>query len=398
MLAELEERGRVILFIDEIHTVIGAGATSGGSMDASNLLKPALMTGKIRCIGSTTYSEFKKFFERDHALARRFQRIEVPAATLDETYQILLGLRGVYETHHGISYENEALKAAVDLSDQFLNEKHLPDKAIDLIDEAGAWKRLQVEVESTVQSAAAGGERSLTNVSDERGVVNLSARLPVVNTKDIEKVISKIARIPEKSVSAGETDRLFHLADALRTKIFGQDEAVDQVAAAIKRSRAGFRKADKPVASFLFVGPTGVGKTELARSLAEELGISLHRFDMSEYQEKHTVSRLIGSPPGYVGYDEGGILTDAIRKTPHAVLLLDEIEKAHQDIFNVLLQMMDCATLTDNMGRKADFRNVVIIMTSNAGAREIGKTKIGFNGGEVNFAGPGRCRSACLFA
>ncbi len=408
VLQEVEKRGNIILFIDEIHTVIGAGATSGGSMDASNLLKPALMSGKLRCIGSTTHSEFKKFFEKDHALARRFQRIEVPETTREETYRILLGLRGVYEIHHGVSYDDEALRAAVDLSDQFLNEKHLPDKAIDLMDEAGAWKRLQMESLSRSDSTGTKSiprSRAAQEIQEDRpidegrietadenpfigpkgDVSTVQPAIPSIETKDIEKVLARMARIPEKSISTGETDRLRHLSETLRAKIFGQDEAVEAVAEAIKRSRAGFRKPDKPVASFLFVGPTGVGKTELARNLADELGISLHRFDMSEYQEKHTVSRLIGSPPGYVGYDDGGILTDSIRKTPHAVLLLDEIEKAHPEIFNVLLQMMDYSTLTDNMGRKADFRNVIIIMTSNAGAREIGRTKLGFGVGEVSF-------------
>jgi len=402
VLKDLEERDRVILFIDEIHTVIGAGATSGGSMDASNLLKPALMSGKLRCIGSTTYDDFKKFFEKDHALARRFQRIEVPEPSRDETFQILLGLRGAYEAHHGVVYEDDALRAAVDLSDQFLNEKHLPDKAIDLIDEAGAWKRLHEEKKSGNYNSPE-SDKAETEITEEGASGNEplpgdlfagnppvegtagKENYPAVEVSDIEKVLAKIARIPEKTVSAGETDRLKSLSDALKGVIFGQDSAVDEVAAAIKRSRAGFRRSDKPVASFLFVGPTGVGKTELARSLALELGVPLHRFDMSEYQEKHTVSRLIGSPPGYVGYEEGGILTDAIRKTPHAVLLLDEIEKAHQDVYNILLQMMDYATVTDNMGRKADFRNVVIIMTSNAGAREIGKPRIGFAGGEFSY-------------
>jgi len=417
VLKDLETRDRVILFIDEIHTVIGAGATSGGSMDASNLLKPALMSGKLRCIGSTTYDDFKKFFEKDHALARRFQRIEVPEPSKDETFQILLGLREAYEEHHGVVYEDDALRAAVDLSDQFLNEKHLPDKAIDLIDEAGAWKRLHEEKLSGRYSSPGDAETEngvekedipktgpvpgdlFTESSNDNPPTNGQQNdkhssvpeileqefRPKVEVPDIEKVLAKIARIPEKTVSAGETDRLKSLSDALKALIFGQDSAVDEVAAAIKRSRAGFRRPDKPVASFLFVGPTGVGKTELARSLALELGVPLHRFDMSEYQEKHTVSRLIGSPPGYVGYEEGGILTDAIRKTPHAVLLLDEIEKAHQDVYNILLQMMDYATVTDNMGRKADFRNVVIIMTSNAGAREIGKSRIGFTGGEFSY-------------
>jgi len=405
VLKDLENRDRVILFIDEIHTVIGAGATSGGSMDASNLLKPALMSGKLRCIGSTTYDDFKKFFEKDHALARRFQRIEVPEPSRDETFQILMGLRSAYEAHHGVVYEDDALRAAVDLSDQFLNEKHLPDKAIDLIDEAGAWKRLHEEKKSGTYNLRGDSEaekavqddtsREILPVPGDLFAANAEnpqpeqepkqETFPKVEVTDIEKVLAKIARIPEKTVSAGETDRLKTLSDALKSVIFGQDSAVDAVASAIKRSRAGFRRPDKPVASFLFVGPTGVGKTELARSLASELGVPLHRFDMSEYQEKHTVSRLIGSPPGYVGYEEGGILTDAIRKTPHAVLLLDEIEKAHQDVYNILLQMMDYATVTDNMGRKADFRNVVIIMTSNAGAREIGKPRIGFAGGEFSY-------------
>ena len=354
VLKELEEIDNVILFIDEIHTIIGAGSVSGGSMDASNLLKPALVRGKLRCIGSTTYDEFKKHFEKDHALARRFQKIDVPETTVEETTQILKGLQNVYEEHHGVIYTDEAIEAAVTLSDLYINEKHLPDKAIDLIDEAGAWKRLQAEKNGT-----AGEDQTITD-------------------KDVEKVVSTIARIPEKSVSANETDRLRDLDSALKKNLFGQDEAVDAVTLAIRRSRAGFRQENKPIASFLFVGPTGVGKTELARLLASELGVSLNRIDMSEYQEKHTVSRLIGSPPGYVGYEEGGLLTDTIRKNPHAVLLLDEIEKAHPDVFNILLQMMDYATVTDNMGRKADFRHAVIIMTSNAGARDIGKSVIGF--------------------
>ena len=446
VIKELEARENVILFIDEIHTVIGAGAASGGSMDASNLLKPALMSGKIRCIGSTTYDEFKKFFQKDHALARRFQRIDVPETTRDETYRILLGLRGAYEAHHRVSYSDEALHAAVDLSDQFLNEKHLPDKAIDLIDEAGAWKRLNEEAARIAGGEAAVEDSEADSAGDLRGAAgNLefdfagaegdseadrgsaeggsglsgegpalregfasgaggrlpaeaglppqaapsappdTSKIPLIEVTDIEKVLSKIAGIPEKTVSAGENERLQFLEQTLRERIYGQDEAVSDVAEAVKRSRAGFRKPDKPVAGFLFVGPTGVGKTELARGLADELGVPLHRFDMSEYQEKHTVSRLIGSPPGYVGYDDGGMLTDAVRKTPHAVLLLDEIEKAHQDIYNILLQVLDYATLTDNMGRRADFRNVVIIMTSNAGARDIGKPRIGFGGGEISF-------------
>ncbi len=359
VLGELEDIDKAILFIDEIHTIIGAGAVSGGSMDASNLLKPALVKGSLKCIGSTTYDEYKKHFEKDHALVRRFQKIDINEPTVEETFQILKGLRSVYEQHHGVLYTDEALKSAVELSDQYLNERRLPDKAIDVIDEAGAWKRL---------------------FSEKNG----DTLIPEIKEKDIELVISKIAGIPEKSVSVSETEKLKSLDSILKKEIFGQDIAVMDVVTAVKRSRAGFRNPDKPVASFLFVGPTGVGKTELAKKLAEEMGIALHRFDMSEYQEKHTVSRLIGSPPGYVGFEEGGLLTDSIRKTPHAVLLLDEIEKAHKDVFNILLQMMDYATVTDNMGRKADFRNVIIIMTSNAGAGDLGKALIGFGDTLVN--------------
>lgn len=355
VIRELEKKERVILFIDEIHTIVGAGAVSGGSLDASNILKPAIASGRIRCLGSTTYDEFKKYFERDRALSRRFQKIEVTETTPEETFQILQGLRDRYEKYHQVKYTDEALQSAVDLSDQYINDRFLPDKAIDVIDEAGAYMRILAF----------------------RGGLTTSPE-PVLTQTDIEKVVSKIAKIPEKTVSASEVDRLMTLSEDLRNVIFGQDAAIDAVVQAVKNSRAGFREPNKPVANFLFVGPTGVGKTELARQLADNLGIAMHRFDMSEYQERHTVSRLIGSPPGYVGYDEGGLLTDAIRKTPHAVLLLDEVEKAHPDIFNVLLQIMDYATLTDNAGRKADFRNVILIMTSNAGARELGKSSIGF--------------------
>jgi len=354
IIKELEKRDNVILFIDEIHTVVGAGAVSGGSMDASNMLKPALASGRIRCIGSTTFEEYKKYFEKDRALSRRFQKIEVEEPTEEETVEILQGLRSKYEEFHNVEYTDEALQTAVHLSALYINDRHLPDKAIDVIDECGAYIRMRVEASEH------------------------QAEPVVISEADIEKVISKMAKIPERSVSVSEKDRLQSLLPDLKQVVFGQDQAVDAVVQAVKRSRAGFRNADKPVASFLFVGPTGVGKTELARQLAATLGIEMLRYDMSEYQEKHTVSRLLGSPPGYVGYEEGGLLTDSIRRNPHAVLLLDEIEKAHPDIFNILLQMMDYATVTDNTGKKADFRNVIIIMTSNAGAREIGRPMIGF--------------------
>ncbi|MCX7787153.1 MAG: ATP-dependent Clp protease ATP-binding subunit ClpA [Spirochaetes bacterium] len=354
VISRLQQEEKVILFIDEIHTIVGAGAVSGGAMDASNLLKPALQSGTLRCIGSTTYEEYRKFFEKDRALARRFQKIEVPEPSIDDTVKILEGLQEKYETHHSVKYTKEALRAAVELSAKLINDRFLPDKAIDVMDEAGAWMRMNTYRE---------GQETV---------------IPEVTEADIEKVVAKIAKVPERSVSYSERDRLKSLLPELKKRIFGQDEALVAVTEAVKRSRAGFRNPNKPIASFLFVGPTGVGKTELARSLADILGITLIRFDMSEYQERHTVSRLIGSPPGYVGYEEGGLLSEAIRKTPHAVLLLDEIEKAHQDIFNVLLQIMDYATLTDNSGKKADFRNVILIMTSNAGARDIGKPLIGF--------------------
>jgi len=359
---ELESREKSILFIDEIHTVVGAGSVSGGSMDASNLLKPILSSGKLRCIGSTTYEDFKKYFDKDRALSRRFQKVEIPEPTVDETRRILAGLKDRYEAYHGVTYTEEALRAAADLAARYVNDRHLPDKAIDVMDEAGAWVKIY----------------GMPPAPDAPGS-GAPAVKPVVDLAVVEKVVARMAKVPEVSVSASERTRLADLAAQLKKAVFGQDRAVEAVAAAIKRSRAGFAaREEKPVASFLFVGPTGVGKTELARRLASVLGVSLLRFDMSEYQEKHTVSRLVGAPPGYVGYDEGGLLTDAVRKTPHAVLLLDEIEKAHPDIFNMLLQVMDYATLTDNNGRKADFRNVVLIMTSNAGAREIGRPLVGF--------------------
>jgi len=357
VIGELQKQEKVILFIDEIHNIVGAGAVSGGSMDASNILKPALATGKLRCIGSTTYDEYRKYFEKDGALSRRFQKIEVPEPTIEETFQILQGIKKRYEEYHHVSYSEEALRAAVELSHKYIYDRKLPDKAIDVIDEAGA----------------------ITNIT-----IDDPAMEKTIDQHNIEAVVAKIARIPEKSVSSSELDRLRDLETELKQKIFGQDSAVELVVEAIRRSRAGFREPQKPVASMLFVGPTGVGKTELARQLAETMGVPLLRYDMSEYQEKHTVAKFVGAPPGYVGYEEGGLLTEAIRKNPHAVLLLDEIEKAHTDIFNTLLQVMDYATLTDNNGRKADFRNVVILMTSNAGAREIGKQMIGFEAKATN--------------
>ncbi|MBP7096190.1 MAG: AAA family ATPase, partial [Spirochaetia bacterium] len=367
---ELLKKDKAILFIDEIHTIVGAGAVSGGSMDASNLLKPALTSGKLRCIGSTTFEEYQKFFDKDRALSRRFQKIDIVEPTHAEAVEILKGLRAKYEEFHKVSYDDEAIELAVKLSAQYVVERRLPDKAIDVIDEAGAWARMRAYKEAAEAAAGAPSEGA-------EGALPEEAVLPI-GRKEIETVVARIARIPEATVTSDERDKLAGLETELKSSVFGQDAAVEAVAKAVKRSRAGFRAPDKPVANFLFVGPTGVGKTELAKRLAERLGVALHRYDMSEYQEKHTVSRLIGSPPGYVGYEEGGLLTDAVRKTPHAVVLLDEIEKAHPDVYNILLQIMDYATLTDNQGRKADFRNVILIMTSNAGARDIGKPMIGF--------------------
>ena len=358
----LLKKEKAILFIDEIHTIIGAGAVTGSTLDASNLLKPALTSGNLRCIGSTTYEEYNKIFEKDRALSRRFQKIDIVEPTIQETVEILKGLRPKYEKYHNVRYSDETLEITVKLAAQFITERKLPDKAIDVIDEAGAMARIRADKEK---------DETDTTMVD-------------ISPHDIEVVIAKIARIPERTVSSSEKDKLATLEDSLKEEVFGQDQAIEAVVKAVKRSRAGFRATDKPIANFLFVGPTGVGKTELARQLSKHLGITLHRFDMSEYQEKHTVSRLIGSPPGYVGYEEGGLLTDAIRKTPNSVVLLDEIEKAHSDIYNILLQIMDYATLTDNQGRKADFRNVILIMTSNAGARDIGKPLIGFGDQQVS--------------
>ncbi|MDR2741717.1 MAG: ATP-dependent Clp protease ATP-binding subunit ClpA [Treponema sp.] len=362
---EILKKERAILFIDEIHTLVGAGSVSGSALDASNLLKPALSSGKLRCIGSTTHEEYGKFFEKDRALSRRFQKIDIDEPSQEDAVAILQGLKSKYEDYHKVRYSDEAVEGAVRLSAQFITERRLPDKAIDVIDEAGAFARIEAFKNKTDEEIPV----------EEQPAADFSID---IGLSLIETVISKIARIPERAVGESEKDKLRALEDKLRSRIFGQDDAILAAVKAVKRSRAGFRGDHKPVANFLFVGPTGVGKTELARQLADILGVPMHRFDMSEYQEKHTVSRLIGSPPGYVGYEEGGLLTDAIRKQPHSVVLLDEIEKAHPDIYNILLQIMDYATLTDNNGRKADFRNVVFIMTSNAGAREIGKNLIGF--------------------
>jgi ATP-dependent Clp protease ATP-binding subunit ClpA len=388
---EMLKKEKVILFIDEIHTLVGAGSVSGSALDASNLLKPALTSGRLRCIGSTTHEEYGKFFDKDRALSRRFQKIDINEPSEADAVKILQGLKSKYEEYHRVRYSDEAVEGAVKLSAQYITERRLPDKAIDVIDEAGSFARIEAykngekekeEAEKQkAQSETAESEvsRVLDNDSNEtKTVQESSAETIEIGLPLIETVLSKIARIPERTVGGNEKDKLRLLEGRLRKRIFGQDEAVLAVVKAVKRSRAGFRDAGKPVANFLFVGPTGVGKTELARSLADVLGVTMHRFDMSEYQEKHTVSRLVGAPPGYVGYEEGGLLTDAIRKQPHGVVLLDEIEKAHPDIYNILLQIMDYATLTDNNGRKADFRNVVLIMTSNAGARDIGKNLIGF--------------------
>jgi len=368
---EILKKERAILFIDEIHTLVGAGSVSGSALDASNLLKPALTSGKLRCIGSTTHEDYSKFLEKDRALSRRFQKIDINEPSQEDAVKIINGIKTKYEDYHKVHYSDDALEGAVRLSAQYITERRLPDKAIDVIDEAGSYARIEAYMKEEKDNAELLSGQAQT--VQEGSVEKIEIGLPMIET-----VVSKIARIPERSVGGNEKDRLRLLESRIKEKIFGQDQAVHAVVKAVKRSRAGFRDENKPVANFLFVGPTGVGKTELARSLADTMGITMHRFDMSEYQEKHTVSRLVGAPPGYVGYEEGGLLTDAIRKHPHAVVLLDEIEKAHSDIYNILLQIMDYATLTDNNGRKADFRNVILIMTSNAGARDIGKSLIGF--------------------
>jgi ATP-dependent Clp protease ATP-binding subunit ClpA len=350
LVSQLKKQPDSILFIDEIHTIIGAGSASGGVMDASNLIKPVLASGQLRCIGSTTYQEYRGIFEKDHALARRFQKIDIVEPSVEDTIKILIGLRSRFEEHHQLTYTQDALKLAAELSDRFITDRFLPDKAIDVIDEAGARQRLFKEED----------------------------RKEVIDIAEIEEIIAKIARIPEKSVSSNDKDKLEMLDKNLKMLVFGQDEAIAEISSAIKLSRAGLRDATKTIGSFLFAGPTGVGKTEVTRQLAKVMGVELLRFDMSEYMERHTVSRLIGAPPGYVGYDQGGLLTEAVTKHPHAVLLLDEIEKAHPDVFNLLLQVMDHGSLTDNNGRKADFRNIILIMTTNAGAEEGSRASIGF--------------------
>ena len=351
VLAKLKKEPHSVLFIDEIHTIVGAGAASGGTMDASNLIKPVLASGDLKCIGSTTYQEYRGIFEKDHALARRFQKIDVNEPNVEECILILEGLKSRYEEHHQVKYTQPALRAAAEMSERYINDRHLPDKAIDVIDEAGANQRMQVP----------------------------SKRKKTIGVKEIESIVAKIARIPPKTVSSDDMGVLRDLERDLKMVIYGQDEAISNLSSAIKLSRAGLSQDQKPIASFLFSGPTGVGKTEVTRQLARIMGIELIRFDMSEYMERHTVSRLIGAPPGYVGYDQGGLLTEAVNKNPHAVLLLDEIEKAHPDVFNLLLQVMDHGTLTDNNGRKADFRNVVIVMTTNAGAEMLSRTSMGFS-------------------
>lgn len=354
VLHQLKEQTGAILFIDEIHTIIGAGAASGGLMDVSNLIKPLLASGELTCIGSTTYKEYRSIFEKDHALDRRFQKIDVKEPSIEQTIDVLKGLRGRLETHHNVSYTDEALEAAARLSARYISDRHLPDKAIDLVDEVGAYQYLLPE----------------------------ENRKKVIEVVDIEKMVAKIARIPERNVSASDREVLKNLTRDLKMMIFGQDESIEILGAAVKLARSGLRDPNKPIGSFLFVGPTGVGKTEVSKQLANLLGVELIRFDMSEYMERHSISRLIGAPPGYVGYDEGGLLTEAVNKTPHSVVLLDEIEKAHPDVFNLLLQIMDHGTLTDMNGRKTDFRHTVLILTSNVGADILDKVNIGFTAGD----------------
>jgi ATP-dependent Clp protease ATP-binding subunit ClpA len=372
VLKALAEKENAIVFIDELHTIVGAGAASGGAMDASNLIKPALANGKLRCIGTTTHKEYRSYIEKDRALARRFQAIEVEEPSIEETIKVLTGLRPRYEEFHGVSYTDKSLRSAAELSSRYLNDRRLPDKAIDLMDEAGAAAKLK-----------RGPKAPKTEKGPDGKVTGPRRR---VRSRDIEKVLATMARIPPRQVGTDDRDRLANLEGELKAKIYGQDPAVERVAQAIKMNRAGLGLPERPIGCFLFAGPTGVGKTELAKQLAETLGVQFLRFDMSEYMERHTVSRLIGAPPGYVGFDQGGLLTDAIHQSPHAVLLLDEIEKAHPDLFNLLLQVMDHGSLTDNNGRKSDFRHVVLIMTSNVGARELSRRMPGFGtGGDERF-------------
>jgi ATP-dependent Clp protease ATP-binding subunit ClpA len=369
VIAELKKKPKAILFIDEIHTIVGAGATSSGSMDASNILKPVLTSGDIRCIGSSTYEEYKNHFEKDRALSRRFEKVEIFEPPINETVKILKGLQSRYEEHHGIVYTEASLKAAAELSAKFLNDRYLPDKAIDVIDEAGAFIRL-----------SGGSTRKK------------------INPADIEKIVAKMARIPTQSVSTSDRSKLENLGDGLKRVVFGQDDAIQALITSIKRSRAGLGTPGRPVGCFLFTGPTGVGKTEVTRQVARILGVEFIRFDMSEYMEKHAVARLIGAPPGYIGFDQGGLLTDGVRKHPHCVLLLDEIEKAHPDLFNILLQVMDHATLTDTTGKKADFRNVMLMMTSNAGTREMSQNTIGFGDVDKDTASKGKVAIERMFS
>ncbi|MEC8455168.1 MAG: AAA family ATPase, partial [Pseudomonadota bacterium] len=366
LLGELKKDENAVLFIDEIHTIIGAGAASGGVMDASNLLKPALTSGQLRCIGSTTYQEYRGIFDKDRALSRRFQKIDVEEPDIETTYKILKGLKQRFEEHHKLRYSDSSLKAASELAGRYINDRYMPDKAIDVVDEAGAYQQLQPA----------------------------SKRKKLIQATDMEKVVASIARIPAKHVSSSDVAALKNLEGNLKMVVFGQEEAIDSLATAIKLSRAGLNEQDQPIGSFLFSGPTGVGKTEVSRQLAKIMGIELLRFDMSEYMERHTVSRLIGAPPGYVGFDQGGLLTEAVTKNPHCVLLLDEIEKAHPDVFNLLLQVMDHGTLTDNNGRKADFRNVILIMTTNAGAQEMARASIGFTEQDHSSDGMGVIKKA----
>jgi ATP-dependent Clp protease ATP-binding subunit ClpA len=361
VLAAIKNEKDAIMFIDEIHTIVGAGATSSGSMDASNILKPSLSTGELRCIGSTTYEEFKNHFEKDRALSRRFEKIEISEPTVKESILILKGLRSKYEEHHQIEYMDSALKAACELSAKYLNDRYLPDKAIDVIDETGAFIRLKGD-----------------------------PRRKKIHPSDIEKIVAKMARVPTVSVSTSDRTKLGDLEEKLKEVVFGQDDAINSLVKSIKRSRAGLGVPGRPIGSFLFTGPTGVGKTEVARQIASILDVEFMRYDMSEYMEKHAVARLIGAPPGYIGFDQGGLLTDGVRKHPHSVLLMDEIEKAHPDLFNILLQVLDYATLTDNSGKKADFRNVIVIMTSNAGAREMSTQTIGFSESKYDTEGKGK--------